>query len=82
MVRVQPVWGKKQQKEFKKQQENQIQTKEYFTSSSSVCYLFKGLPKLSSRSHAQLLRDVSRNFEQENLHQAGHQPVLTNRGEK
>lgn len=41
-------------------------------------YLFEGLPKLSSRSHAQLLCDVSWNFEQENLHQARHQPILTN----
>lgn len=43
-----------------------------------VLYLFEGLPKLSSRSHAQLLCDVSWNFEQENLHQAGHHPILTN----
>lgn len=41
-------------------------------------YLFEGLPKLSSRSHAQLLCDVSWNFEQQNLHQARHQPILTN----
>lgn len=47
-----------------------------------VLYLFEGFPKLSSRSHAQLLSDVRWNFEQENLHEARHQPILTNRGQK
>jgi len=46
-----------------------------------MIYLFEGLPELSSRCHAQLLCDVSWNFEQENLHEAGHQPILENRKE-
>lgn len=44
---------------------------------STMSHLFEGLSKLSSRSHTKLLCDVSRDFEQENLHQARHQPVLT-----
>lgn len=50
----------------------------FFSLLLCVFYLFEGLPKLSSRSHAQLLCDVSWNFEQQNLHQARHQPILTN----
>lgn len=43
---------------------------------SLTIYLLEGLSELSSRGHTQLLRDVSWNFEQEDLHQAGHHPVL------
>lgn len=45
-------------------------------------YLFEGLSELSSGSHTQLLCDVSWNFKQENLHEAGHQPILKNTGQK
>ena len=43
----------------------------------SECDLFEGLPELSARSHAELLCDVSGDFQQENLHQARHQSILT-----
>lgn len=35
---------------------------------SLTIYLLVGLSELSSRGHTQLLRDVSWNFEQEDLH--------------
>lgn len=38
--------------------------------------LLKGFSKLSSGGHAQLFRNVSRDFEQQYLHEARHHSIL------